>query len=479
MFNNLSYKIKVPLSFGLIILLTGVVITSSLLYRTSKIAQKDIVTQAYQLSEVLTYSLGNYLRHDDVWKAYKLIKTSTAHQKVPSLTPKTVIVLDKNQQVFASTDPARFPLKSPIQKKRGIFNYLNQTLSNNSLSGNIINYQKNNLLLIALSIKSNETNIGTLAIVYDLSFFEQRVFNQAMEASTVTLIILIILLPLSWFLGKQISKPLLKLTSCMSNINNVSLSEIDCNLVESKDEIGLLGRQFSLMLHELESKQELEKTVIFSERLAAIGKLVASISHEINNPLAGMLNAIDTYKIYGSNDPHAIRTFNLLERGLNQIRQTVSALIIEARSKNTPISPTDIDDILTLIEPESRTKKLQLIWKSNLSRKINLPATFVRQILLNIIINAINASPENREILCNIHVNTNELLIDVSNECENISKEKLEHLFEPLVSYNENGTGLGLWATYQIVEQLNGKISITTPFGKFHIKIILPFEDTL
>ena len=71
--------------------------------------------------------------------------------------------------------------------------------------------------------------------------------------------------------------------------------------------------------------------MIRSERLAAVGSLTTAIAHEIKNPIAGMLTAIDTASKHGRPDAFMQKTLGLLERGLNQIRKTVSALLVEGR----------------------------------------------------------------------------------------------------------------------------------------------------
>jgi len=73
--------------------------------------------------------------------------------------------------------------------------------------------------------------------------------------------------------------------------------------------------------------------MVQSERLAALGQLAAGIAHEINNPLSGMLTAIDTLKCHSDADPRMMKTIALIERGLTQIKDTVGALLVEAKIK--------------------------------------------------------------------------------------------------------------------------------------------------
>src|SRR5208337_2118841 len=107
----------------------------------------------------------------------------------------------------------------------------------------------------------------------------------------------------------------------------------------------LLFDAYNRMLDELKSKQALEIKMVHSERLAALGQVTAGIAHEINNPLSGMLTAIDTLKFHSVPDKRVNKTIDLIERGLLQIKETVSALLVEAKIKGRDLAPQDIQDV--------------------------------------------------------------------------------------------------------------------------------------
>lgn len=477
MLRNLSYRYKVPLSFGLAILLTGAIMSVSLLYRNTRSLQQDLVINAQQLAEVLARTLGEYLQHDAVWDAYQLIRSPARYGDNHYQQPQNILVLDNSNSVFVATDGRRFPMLAPLGTLGSEFQQLEALFLEKPDSNRVVNYKARAHLIIAQPVRVGDSLLGHIIILYDSSLFTQQLVQQAIEAGMITLLILAALLPLGWLFGNRIAQPLVKLTRCMSEVGKMTPAEMDCKLIHSNDEIGRLSQQFREMLRDIEDKQALEKSMLVSDRLAAIGRLVAGIAHEINNPLAGMLNAIDTYKKHGGNDPLALRTVSLLERGLEQIRTTVSALIVEARITRSPLTPHDIGDIHTLIIPEARKKSLQLAWVSDLDSAVDLPSSLVRQVLLNLALNAIHASPEGGVIHCHITHHPHGLQINMRNDSDPIPAGELEHLFEPFVSNSESGTGLGLWVTYQIIEQLGGKISITTPAGQVVVDIQLPVQD--
>jgi signal transduction histidine kinase len=193
--------------------------------------------------------------------------------------------------------------------------------------------------------------------------------------------------------------------------------------------------------------------------LASIGRLAAGIAHEINNPLGGMLNAINTCRKHGSVDPVTARTIRLLERGLLQIKETVAALLVEARVESHALTREDLEDVHTLVAHEAAKKQLAVRWYNWVEGVVPLPSTLVRQVLINLLLNAIQASAEGGLVSCDLRVAEGTLRLRVSNDGRHLGPEQLERLFEPFAS--EEGIGLGLWVVYQIVQQLRGWIRVS------------------
>jgi signal transduction histidine kinase len=214
-----------------------------------------------------------------------------------------------------------------------------------------------------------------------------------------------------------------------------------------------------------------------SERLAAVGRLAAGMAHEINNPLGGMLTALDTLKCHGDLDSRTLKTVALIERGLTQIRDTVGALLVEARMKSRDLLPQDIEDVRTLVAPQAHKKTLRLDWVNGLDRSAAVPATLVRQILINLTLNAIAAAAENGHVACEIGLESGALHLAVTNDGKLLSVEQMEHLFEPFSPLSEGGHGLGLWVTYQIVQQLGGRITAERRDGRMRFAVRLPIGE--
>jgi signal transduction histidine kinase len=250
------------------------------------------------------------------------------------------------------------------------------------------------------------------------------------------------------------------------------------NRYRGHDEIGRLGQEFQRMLHGLREKEALEKQMVASDRLAAIGRLTAGIAHEINNPLGGMLNAISTFRRHGPEDAMTTKTLSLIERGLRQIQETVAALLVEARVESHALTRQDVEDTHTLLLADAQAKDVHFEWHNEIRSPLPLPSTPTRQILINLLFNAVKAVAPGGHLSCRTVVEDGALCIEVANDGRHIPADRLAFLFEPFSTADNERQGLGLWITYQIVQQLGGDIRAESEPGRTVFAVSLPLKVT-
>ena len=334
-----------------------------------------------------------------------------------------------------------------------------------------------NKLYMVAPITADGVRLGTLVMGYPSSIFARRFLGLIQRAGVVIAVVLAVLLPAGWYFGRRIAQPLVDLAGAMSKVGPHLPDELQYALsYTGRDEIGRLGLEFQRMLSELRNKEALEKQMIASDRLAAIGRLTAGIAHEINNPLGGMLNAINTFKRHGSADPLTAKTLSLVERGLLQIKETVAALLVEAKVESHALTRQDIEDTRTLVLPDAQAKEAQFVWHNEIPDLLPLPSTLTRQILINLLLNAVQAIQRGGRVQCRTVLADDALQIEVSNDGDHIPSEKLHYLFEPFSLLSHDGHGLGLWVTYQIVQQLGGDIHVRSAPHETTFTVVLPLK---
>jgi signal transduction histidine kinase len=459
---NLSYRYKIPLSLSAVILLTVIIVSASLVVQGYQEAKQELIANALSLGRVLARTLRPALLHDQVWLAYEAIATPFDAQGKTSASEPRITVLDLSEAIYVSTQPQRYPMTVSLASLGGIYGGLGDKI--NALRGGtsvtVEDLDPAQLLLLLPIVSDDGARLGTLMMEYPRALLLPRFYKTIEGVGYSTLGVLLVLLPIGWFAGKRMAEPLSELADALSRVGHEAPNAIVFQAQPGRDEIGQLRATFHAMLKELKDKEALERQMIASDRLAAIGRLTAGIAHEINNPLGGMLNAVNTYKRHGHPDELATRTMSLLERGLVQVKDTVQALLVEARLESHALTADDIEDVRTLITPEVEKKSARLEWVHNLSEPVPLPSTQVRQILINLLLNAADAVKERGRVECRIANDGAMLRVGVKNDGAHIAPERIEHLFEPFANGDGSGNGLGLWMTYQLVRQLSGKIEV-------------------
>ena len=478
-FFDLSFRHKIPLWGGALIIVSAVAVSGGLMFRAYEHLKQDLVISSESLGYTLANTLFPVLLHDDAWRAYELVR-APFHEDRPDqpLEPKAIFVVDRDLKVLVSSTPLSMPLLAKLGSLGADHQQLAHALAaaNPDVAG-VYEFPGSNRLYVTIPVAEKDERLGTLVVTHSKDVFLPRFYGFALGGAGMGALVLAILLPLNWYWGRRMAEPLVQLAHGMSEIVHGAPADLSPDLYAFSDELGQLFAAYREAAAEIRQKTALEREVMQSERLAAVGRLAAGIAHEVNNPLGGMLMALDTLKQRGPLDPATARTVALLERGLQQITETVGALLVQARVQARALNRQDFEDIRTLIEPQATRKSLQLDFAIDITESLPLPSGFVRQVLINLLLNAIEATPPGGRVRVAASEADGQLALVVANAGEPPPAEILAHLFEPFVSGREGGHGLGLWVSYQTVNQLGGRIAVECGAGEVRFLIHLPLRS--
>jgi len=477
---DLSLRWKIPLRVMGAVLGTALAVTAGLLIKDYEDQRLNLEAHAKSLGRVMANTLVTPVLHDDVWRAFEILQSAReAHPVAVELEAQVMLVLDLERRIFVSSLPREFAIGADLHGKGSGFDQLTDSdVWDEVAQQNVVEPAGSTYYFVISPLQADGELLGHVVLGYAKTAFVPRYFDLVGRAAIVTLIVLIVLLPLSWVWARRTGAPLLQLAEAMAEVpTNLSTASLE-RLPNTRDEIGVLAQAFQGMVADLRHKQELETQMLASERLAAVGRLSAGIAHEINNPLGGMLTAIKTYQRHGCGDDLATQTLTLLERGLMQIRNTVAALLVETKTQDRPFEPADIDDLLILVEPKAHERSVRIEQNNRLTDPLPLPATLIRQILLNLLLNAIEHASENGLVRLGINAEEGMLRFSVCNDGQHIPEEQMAYLFEPFATSRAKGHGLGLWVVYQIVRQLNGGLTVDSEPGCTTFHIELPYDES-
>jgi signal transduction histidine kinase len=458
---NLSLRYKLPIWGALLITMTTLAISLALTTGIYSRVRENIAVNALVVAKAVESSLLPALANDDLWMAYQSLAWLAGIRHfthVATIHPHNLLVVDENQRIVVSTRPKQFRMFAALHDIDPEYRRVAALLPDApSAALQEIDLPDTEYFYFARRLSPDG---ATLIISYPREVMTDR-FNVIVVRSILTgLLTLVVLLPFSWYWGRKISMPLVDVADRIRSLTGISAQQDRTATNSQQDEVAQLYDAYLWMQKELEGKQLLQEQVVRSERLAAVGQLTAGVAHEINNPLSGMLTAIDTLKEYGQGDFRTMKTIGLVERGLVQIKEIVGALLVQANAQGRSLGRDDIEDVRVLIKLQADKQHLDFAVTHEMPASVPIPATATRQIMINLLLNALQAAPERGRIVLRVVASDTLLDISVCNSGEPISPERLPGIFEPFASKGRVGLGLGLWVTYQIVTQLQGRIHV-------------------
>jgi len=243
-------------------------------------------------------------------------------------------------------------------------------------------------------------------------------------------------------------------------------------------------RGLTVTLREETVREELREETVRLERLASLGKLAAGISHEIRNPLTGislLLDDLHDRAQLGEKDREML-TKALAE--IERMERLISALLTFAAPPRSRFAPGDpgeaAADVAMLMQRSCQRQQIMLELKRTPLPTCLIDAEKIRQALLNLLKNAIEALPLGGSITITICHEGDDAVITVADSGHGISANDLPLIFEPFFTRKGAGTGLGLSITRQIIEEHGGSISVDSEPGQgtlFRIRLPLLRTD--
>lgn len=451
----MTYRTRITLALSLVGLLGLMLLGGLFLYLGQRELLEDRISSGQRTSGYLARVIAEDMAHDALFQVFESLLQLTKAGSGDGAP--AAVVLDRDAAVYATTvSPARDFLARPAAAMgMGIVALLSR-VEDSAGTGFLIDERT---LSVWAPVLWNGQRIGTLILRFSLDSLYHRMVRLTQLMAAYSLGVMAVLWFIGWLLGKRMVKPLTRLTETLRRVGQGDL-DADCRLQDRSDEFAALGEGFEEMVAGLREKEALKKEIVESERMAAIGRVATGLAHEINNPLGGMLNAIDTYRAHGERRDLVGKTLDLVERGLRQLRDTVRALLVDAKLEVRNLSERDLEDLRTLVDPHARRKGVDMEWTCALPRPSGIPATQTRQVLINLLLNAVEATGGRGAVALRCRATVSEVVFEVEDTGPGIPESVRAHLFEPFVD-GARGTGLGLWVSFQIITRLGGRISVS------------------
>jgi two-component system, NtrC family, sensor histidine kinase HydH len=224
-----------------------------------------------------------------------------------------------------------------------------------------------------------------------------------------------------------------------------------------------------IILRDLTEIKRLQEKVRRSERLAAIGELAASVAHEVRNPLSSIRGFAQFLGHVLKDKPEEREYAEIMVKEVDRINNVVTNLLSFARPVKPDLVPTDLPELLDhtvrLVEEDARLRKINIrLSTSNGLKKIYVDDNQITQVMLNLILNALQAAEPGGNIDVGARAIDSSLLkLSVEDDGPGIPPGTANKIFDPFYTTREKGTGLGLAIVHMIVENHGGEITLVSP----------------
>jgi PAS domain S-box-containing protein len=244
------------------------------------------------------------------------------------------------------------------------------------------------------------------------------------------------------------------------------------------------------ILHDLSEIRELERRrveqqLFESEKLAAVGRLAASIAHEVNNPLEAIKNSL--FLLQNTKDEASYTRFlEVARKETERVSHIIRQMLGFAR-RSGGVEWVNVNQVLeetlVLVEKKLRQSGIKLVTEfDDRLPLLHARPDQLRQVFLNLILNAQQAIEREGQISIRTSLYTTSLQPSISVEISDsgcgISEDDLTRIFEPFFSTRKKGTGLGLWVTQDLIRHHGGRIEVTSePDRGTTFQIIMPIDS--
>ena len=346
--------------------------------------------------------------------------------------------------------------------------------------------------------------------------FLETPFREALWKALIILVLMFLLLMLvSSLVAIRGAKSIFKPVEAMSNVVHATRDGKSERIgsITSQDEIGILANEFDAMLdllHErnevirasadqLEHKvdertaelqhknkdllrtinvlQETRQQLVIAEKLAALGQLTAGVAHEINNPTAVMLGNIDVLvdELGPAIEPvqHEI---DLIVEQVYRIKDIIDSLLQYARPEEYAgyLADVDINELirqtLKLINHYQKNSQFEIRLELNADRHIQINQQELKQVIVNLLVNAIHALDNNKGWIRLTTRNWDDkgVAISIEDNGEGLDESAMSSVFNPFYSTKGQGegTGLGLSVSYGLIRRYGGNITVQSSPGE-------------
>lgn len=463
----LPLSLRVPLIVAGLMVLMGIVASQFVLSSLVRSQERQLSDLAQTEFAALSTALAPLIQRQDIWEMFAALDRAT--QRSGGFAPVSASLVDPRGRVIVSSSPQAHPIGS---SGLGL-------IESATPAADISFDTAQEQISLRQNVEFQGRAIANLVIDFDVAELAQERRRATFWLIAGNAAATLVLALAGYVLIRRVLAPIKRLSREMSQPGGGSQAFPDAMIPRHDTELANLYRTYNSMIRAVEARSLTERRLAERERFVSLGRLSGTLAHEINNPLGGLLNATNTLKRFPDRPDAVRRSAEILDRGLNQMREVVRTTLHMHRNDQSalPLTATDFEDLHQLVQPETERKNLDLHWQVEVSDACcgALPAGPVRQIVLNLLLNACAASSPFQSLGVIVVAKDDQLHLSIWDSGLGLP----EHLRPRLLSDDpvEPGGGLGLRLVRELVQNLGGTIGLgRTENGRNAVQISLPLK---
>lgn len=340
------------------------------------------------------------------------------------------------------------------------------------------------ILDMALPLRIAGKSWGALRVGFSLTPAEQQFHAFKMRILLFSVLLFLACTVVLFVIGRAMSRPLEQLAWAMAHIDLGAFNAQP--LPPRRDEIGMLQESFQHMLGRLRrSEQERENALnhlIQNEKMATIGKIVAGVAHEINNPLAAITACV--YKVEEKLPPESKNSMEILKAGMSRIETIVRQLTDFSRVGTLDLQyvPSDLffQEVAAFASMAQKKPDADLIALDQCQPPVllHIDKGKMHQVVLNLLVNATAASPAPGSVELRASVCEGSYRLTVQDKGFGIPSQDRERIFDIFYTTKPAGvgSGIGLAVCKSIVDLHRGTIEVASQPGETIFSVIIPLD---
>lgn len=452
---RLSLTARIPLAVSLLFFVISAALISLTLHGVSHQFDRQIDNLGQVYLDGLSAAILPAVRANDGEQMVEVMNRALDTHR--GVVDRTLAIVGADQRLVAHV--ARYPEVEAVP-----------LASVRKEAGMLVNLRSEGVWTWRL-LDTGRPELGTLIANLDVSDFLRQRAELALELALVGSAVSVLGAIICYGMAKRLQQPIISLTQALRAARAERPRTMTVHT--SNPELAELIAAYNWMAESASQREELAARHARIEREAVLGRMSAALAHEVRNPLGGLRTAVQTLRQFGYRRDVRAESLDFIERGVDALQALVDASLRTFRPGAALLHKADISDIRLMVSAQASKRhiRVELHCEGMGSQPLRLHAAHVRQLLLNLVLNAIDASPPDTRVAIFARARGNALMLHVADAGSGLPVEARD----TLAGARSDGDGLGLSVIADLIATMKGRSRVTRDGQGTRISIRLPF----